>query len=858
MTMLFTASFFTLEYHEVASWKPINIEPYKFDISRQSQNKRTVRFVAETVSMYVNQKGIGPVTGSAIMYTALKSFKKGYDSEKSDSLSQKEFSGSVYVYLALKTWDDKLSDAWLEGFKDDFKTMVENYKPSTQELGEIHQLIISIKNIRSNFQGFDFSNVSNHREWTPELGVLDNDAVAIKYPSVFKVVTDLFPAPPSAGSSLDQLDITQFNYVVNQNNQIQGLNSVFWQGSSGFAKNSGTGGFNPSDILQNVAFHHLSNKLNNESYINASVELAEILYQTGIEVWKKKYLYQTARPSMRLGKLQTHIGNPPFPGYPSGHAAFSSAAATYLSYIDPENSSIYKDIASDAAKSRAWGGVHLVSDNYSGAGLGELVAYHYLYQLNRIKEIEPKTLSIKFTATEYPGFVSSAINVFGSILKWVTEHDINKQLQSSVIPLFSEVKNAFDIDGLKVSELTQNDIYSSGIALGDIDGDQTPEVLFTGKDKVYLFKYNNTGENAVFTKLWEKDVPGVEGAIYLYEPDKKITGLLVMGRENPFILKLSKNGLPGERRELPKLPLEKINSKWAYVYDFNHDGLNDIYLQEFVEARFDRDYMPMGNELKEDVYLYQNADGSYYIAKTMSKSAATSGAGMIDINGDNHPEEIIVLDGALPIFIDGKTRKPMPLDPSQTWKLSGMSFTPIKVKHKGQLQIGIYISDISTGDHWRYRNSRENKDKIVIWDKKTNLIKDIAQGMLNGPQPEWSWGGEVFDFNHDGLDDIAIVSGFSASSPYACNVRTYIQSKEGVFIENANSITHDLGEFSPRSIVGYDFDKDGDKDILISGNRSIRYWENEDKRANKLDAESKSITLQKTLSTGYSVQKLIW
>ena len=68
-----------------------------------------------------------------------------------------------------------------------------------------------------------------------------------------------------------------------------------------------------------------------------------------------------------------YLLTPPFPGYVSGHAAASGAAAEVLAAFFPERAAELQEWAEEAAMSRLYGGIHFRSDNTEGLRLGRAV-----------------------------------------------------------------------------------------------------------------------------------------------------------------------------------------------------------------------------------------------------------------------------------------------------------------------------------------------------------------------------------------------------------------------------------------------------------------------------------------------------
>lgn len=98
----------------------------------------------------------------------------------------------------------------------------------------------------------------------------------------------------------------------------------------------------------------------------------------GIAAWDAKYAYWSERPlhAIRAAHDPTWtplLPTPPFPGYVSGHATFSGAAATVLAASFPEEAETFWRDAEEAAHSRLLGGIHVRADNDAGLVLGRAV-----------------------------------------------------------------------------------------------------------------------------------------------------------------------------------------------------------------------------------------------------------------------------------------------------------------------------------------------------------------------------------------------------------------------------------------------------------------------------------------------------
>ena len=102
------------------------------------------------------------------------------------------------------------------------------------------------------------------------------------------------------------------------------------------------------------------------------------LYDAGIAIMDAKYAYWGIRPNLFDTSFRPLIFTPPFPGYPSGHATASSAAATILSYFFPADRDFFKQTAQECADSRFYAGIHFKTDNKAGIELGERLANYVI------------------------------------------------------------------------------------------------------------------------------------------------------------------------------------------------------------------------------------------------------------------------------------------------------------------------------------------------------------------------------------------------------------------------------------------------------------------------------------------------
>lgn len=98
------------------------------------------------------------------------------------------------------------------------------------------------------------------------------------------------------------------------------------------------------------------------------------VYDGFVACWDAKYAYWGIRPSQYDTSFHSLLPTPPFPGYPSGHAAIGAVMAELYSYFFPADKAYFEKRAKDGAESRFQAGIHFRTDNEVALVLGKKVA----------------------------------------------------------------------------------------------------------------------------------------------------------------------------------------------------------------------------------------------------------------------------------------------------------------------------------------------------------------------------------------------------------------------------------------------------------------------------------------------------
>ena len=96
-------------------------------------------------------------------------------------------------------------------------------------------------------------------------------------------------------------------------------------------------------------------------------------HDVAIAIMDAKYAYWGIRPAQYDTTFKPLIATPPFPGYPSGHAAGAATTSTVLAYFFPADAREFRQYAQECADSRFYAGIHFRSDNEAGLKMGTAV-----------------------------------------------------------------------------------------------------------------------------------------------------------------------------------------------------------------------------------------------------------------------------------------------------------------------------------------------------------------------------------------------------------------------------------------------------------------------------------------------------
>ncbi|MBW2937393.1 CRTAC1 family protein [Aureisphaera sp. CAU 1614] len=365
-----------------------------------------------------------------------------------------------------------------------------------------------------------------------------------------------------------------------------------------------------------------------------------------------------------------------------------------------------------------------------------------------------------------------------------------------------------------------NDLKSYGEArqpiIADFDNNGTQDVFISYVNAQHKL-YNNQGElefvdvSNIANLGGENAVAGPATAfdfdndglldIYIGYFGNYIEGIL------PTIRRDNQNGMPNKLfRNLGNFKFEEVDylrdissdTGWTQAVghsDINQDGWQDVIV---------------GNDFGVNKYYINNQDGTFSeISKQLGtdKPSYTMNVGITDLNGDFYPDFYISN-----IVVMQKDEKYVSPNENTTMKFDPKKMANIRTVEANDL----FLSSV-------------NNSEISY-----QLSDNIGRGYS---ATGWSWDADFFDFDNDGDEDLYCLNGMNDFSVYSSENPFYFEreeesksieyaqsdreknvffvNEEGILLNKAEEFALDLNS-NARSASYFDFDEDGDLDIIIN------------------------------------------
>lgn len=640
------------------------------------------------------------------------------------------------------------------------------------------------------------------------------------------------PEPPKDGSLRDKLEMGMVSYVVS-NREPKDLHTIYvWHGSTGFEKGSTGDNITPAGVWQNILFVEKGAELNDLDYARAQKLLAQTVADAFIECWKVKYEFWIKRPSMKIPDLDLAVGDPPFPGYVSGHSTISAAAAAVLSYLFPDKENVWQNNARDARNSRLVAGIHFDADNQVGFALGQDVGREVIKKIG--------TPNGKVSVKNYKPTNSFQALIGLAVLSVRENMDkAGEKIAAFFEKMFGEpisFTNAIDNSGIGT------DGPVGGSAWADYNGDGFLDIFLSGGD---LYKNNgdgtftNTTDEAGIKLLKPKDsnleeTRGVGVFADLDNDGCQDFYLSNFGRGGVSEDSLYRNDCDGTFTDVTTTAGIKDtgNSRGVAFSDYNSDGFLDIYvaansrnnsLSQLYKNNGDWTFTEVGKLARvqglsqcSNVEILDNPISSKADFINYELRPGPYQPIWFDYNNDFRPDLFVATDfGVSPLYRnDGNgVFTDVTQEVGMCREGTGMGATVGDYDRDGDPDL--YVTHVGQNQLWQ----NNNDGTFIEVSEKAGVANFESLG----------WGTEFLDYDNDSDPDLYAVNGVVSMTSIARKVvsktdKLYKNNGDGTFKEVAQP-TGITGNDPKLSAAVGDFNNDGFEDIFV-GSQLGRFSDN--------------------------------
>lgn len=366
---------------------------------------------------------------------------------------------------------------------------------------------------------------------------------------------------------------------------------------------------------------------------------------------------------------------------------------------------------------------------------------------------------------------------------------------------------------------------SGGAACGDFDRDGWLDLFVVRKDLRSVALYRNTQDGRFVDVARERGISGemFEGSgplFFDFDGDGWLDLFLgAVGSSHPVLYRNQQDGTFADVTRSSGLAVlgETIS---ASAGDFDGDGRLDLFVTHW-------------GAFHDGCHLWRNMDGRRFECADRSAGLVFESRRDFDVSFTGN---FIDIDG------DGRTDLLVTSDygSSKVWLNRGDgtfadATTPVISDENG---MGSTFGDIDgDGDFDWFVSSVFDGDGVTEgdWGASGNrLYRNIGGGKFEDAtdaagvrEGDWGWGASFADYDNDGRLDLAHVNGWPKAPQFrGTSSRLFLGLENSRFEERSARLGFD-DRYDGRGIISFDYDRDGDVDILTAGLGSPRLWRNE-------------------------------
>ena len=386
----------------------------------------------------------------------------------------------------------------------------------------------------------------------------------------------------------------------------------------------------------------------------------------------------------------------------------------------------------------------------------------------------------------------------------------------------------------QTSEDSTTSRVSGGVAVSDFNGDRRLDIYVTqGRNSPgRLFSLQADWTFAELTEQSGIDVQSVDNGAVFFDVNTDGYPDLISVQESPTFLQIFGNNGDGTFADITSSTgIESTKPALSIAAgDYDLDGDLDLFFAH---------WLPYTRQNRWEFFWQNQGDGTF----TDVSNIADIGRFPADDSGEDLPEEYEY--SFTPIFADfNQDRYPDILlasdfSTSQVLVNNGgtrlVDTTPLLVNDRAGMGAAVADYDNDGDQDWFVSAIGDTREEFLITGlfNGNRLYRNEGDGnfadatdLAGVRQGFWAWGSCFADFNNDGHQDLFIVNGFdgmteeqSVSRDYESfnedPALLYINNGDGTFTDRAAELGV-LHTAMGRGLACYDYDRDGDLDMIIA------------------------------------------
>jgi hypothetical protein len=401
-------------------------------------------------------------------------------------------------------------------------------------------------------------------------------------------------------------------------------------------------------------------------------------------------------------------------------------------------------------------------------------------------------------------------------------------------------------DGIAINR----EIFGPGVCVADFDGDGLQDIYFVnGRDlyhrgiDVRNALYHNNGDGT-FTDVTDKaGVPGTGygmGCIWGDYNNSGFPSLYVTQYGRNVLYRNNGDGTFTDVTDKAKVAGTESGTLFhsgAVFFDYDRDGLLDLYVAGYVNLEAGPRYCPLGTVQSScapsaykgsaNILYHNNGDGTFTNVTVASGVYKPDGKGLAvgvgDYDNDGWPDLFGANDG-VPSFLfhndhNGKfTEVGITSGMATTARGNVMAAMCISLgDYDNDGWLDLYISDFQKASDHIWHNDHQGD----FWDVSSEVgIEYPTRNIL-------SFGGGFFDYDNDGWLDLFIANGHVYPEMESIDPQTHFKQINTLFHNEGNGkfveTTKQSGDgfktpYAGRGVAFADFDNDGFLDIVVGNN----------------------------------------